>query len=187
MTKRKHVPLREPEVAVRPIPGFEGRYSVSRDGRVWSHAKTMGLSRHGGRWLRAGLNSGYKVVSLFKDEKQHMLAVHRAVALAWLPNPDNLPEVNHLNGAHGDCSAENLEWCTKSGNAEHAWRTGLNTGARKIDDAQVAALKGDLAAGMKQKHAAVKYGVTRGTVSHIVNGRVKYATRTPQQPASAPL
>jgi hypothetical protein len=130
MTKRKVIVVKEPDCEVRPVPGFEGLYSVSADGRIWSHAKTMGLSRHGGRWLIAGTNKGYLVVALFKDQKQTMMSVHRAVAMAWVPNPRNKPDVNHLDGNKGNANAQNLEWCDRSENLVHAYRTGLRRDPR---------------------------------------------------------
>lgn len=130
MTKRKIVPILQPGAEVRPIPGYEGLYAVTADGRVWSYAKSMGLSRHGGRWLRPGVTNGYPMVCLFKDQVQRMLSVHRAVALAWIPNPMGAPEVNHKDGDTGHCRAENLEWCTRSENNLHAYRTGLKQPAR---------------------------------------------------------
>jgi hypothetical protein len=51
--------------------------------------------------------------------------VHQLVALAWLPNPDCLPQINHINGVKLDNHVENLEWCTSKHNVAHALRTGL--------------------------------------------------------------
>lgn len=163
---------------LQPIPSYEGRYSVTRDGRIWSYPKRGGS--RAGLWLRPGLARGYLVVCLFDGVGGHrMQSVHRAVALAWLPNPLNLPEVNHLNGVRADPRLENLEWCTSSQNNLHAYATGLNPTARALDDQQLAALRADLASGMTQDAAAAKFGVTQATVSHIVNARVKYAAATP--------
>jgi hypothetical protein len=53
--------------------------------------------------------------------------LHRLIALAWIPNPEDKPTVNHINGKKDDPSIQNLEWCTVAENNEHAWRTGLCT------------------------------------------------------------
>ncbi len=52
--------------------------------------------------------------------------VHRLIALAFIPNPDNLPEINHIDGNPLNNSLENLEWCTHQYNMQHAWDTGLH-------------------------------------------------------------
>ena len=74
--------------------------------------------------LRYGLR-GYLTVGLIKDRKQRFFPVHKLVALAFIPNPENKPYVNHINGIKDDPRLENLEWCTASENAQHAIRTGL--------------------------------------------------------------
>lgn len=66
-------------------------------------------------------NNGYRIVGL-RDEigKRHHVTVHRLVAITFLPNPDELPDVNHKDGNKLNNSVENLEWCSKSDNARHA-------------------------------------------------------------------
>lgn len=131
MTKRKTIVTFEPDAPVRQVVGFEGLYSVTDDGRIWSHAKAMGVSRHGGRWLRPAINrSGYAFVCMTKDKARTLHRVHRVVAAAWVtdPNPTNgRRDVNHVNGAKQDNRAANLQWCTSSENNAHAWRSGLRT------------------------------------------------------------
>lgn len=100
----------------KDVVGWENSYSVSNFGRIKSKART-----------RAGKNGtesiisekikktytdedGYERVSLYEDNKTKLLGVHRIVAEAFLPNPDNLPQVNHLNSNKTDNRAENLEW-----------------------------------------------------------------------------
>jgi hypothetical protein len=53
------------------------------------------------------------------------MRVHRLVALAWIPNPHGLPEINHLDGVKANNDASNLEWCTTLENLQHARRMGL--------------------------------------------------------------
>jgi len=101
----------------KTITGFPG-YEVSDTGRVWSH-KTN-------RWLQPATNrSGYLVVSLRCDGKAWSHLVHRLVAAEWIPNPHNLPEVNHMDGTKTHNHARNLEWVTHQQNMEHAHATGL--------------------------------------------------------------
>lgn len=93
------------------MPGYEGRYQVSNLGRVRS--LTLGLKpwRH---------NMGYRAVTLFSEKGKEKKLVHRLVAEAFLPNPDQLPQVNHKNGDRADNRVENLEWCTNQENALHS-------------------------------------------------------------------
>lgn len=64
-------------------------------------------------------------MSVYVDGKQKQFYVHRLIAEAFLPNPDNLPEVNHIDGNPANNRVENLRWCTRAENAQHAFRTGL--------------------------------------------------------------
>lgn len=69
---------------------------------------------------------GYLKISLTVSRKEvYTRRRSRLVAMAWLPNPDNLPVVNHKNGIKDDDRVSNLEWCTASYNTQHGWDTGL--------------------------------------------------------------
>jgi len=68
---------------------------------------------------------GYPSVYLRRDGKPVMKSVHRLLAIAFIPNPDNLPQVNHMDGNKCNNSLDNLEWCTAAHNMQHAYRTGL--------------------------------------------------------------
>ena len=57
----------------------------------------------------------------------HKFSVHRLIAIAFLPNPTNFPEINHIDGAPLNNKLDNLEWCTHQQNMQHAWDTGLHT------------------------------------------------------------
>lgn len=71
-------------------------------------------------------SNGYKHIDLYADGKRSIKRVHRLVAEAFIPNPDNKPDVNHIDGNKLNNSVDNLEWVTKSENMQHAFRTGLN-------------------------------------------------------------
>jgi hypothetical protein len=99
-------------------------YAVSTLGQVKRIQQSYNKPR--GKLLRPALTKdGYLRVSLSKNKKHKSLLVHRLVALAYIPNPDTLPEVNHLNGIKTDNSVENLEWCTHKRNMRHAEDSGM--------------------------------------------------------------
>ena len=105
----------------KTIADFEA-YEVSDLGRVRRKEPTK---HHPGKvmlkpWFGTG---GYVHLQLYKNSKKHDRAVHRLVAIAFLPNPKGLPEVNHL-GPKSDCRATMLEWTDKLGNTIHAMKTG---------------------------------------------------------------
>ena len=107
----------------RDIAGYEGLYQVSNCGRVKSFYR-------GGRILKQSLKRGYMFVELYLNTNGKIHIVHRLVAQAFIPNPLNKLEVNHINGIKTDNRVENLEWVTRSENEQHAYDTGLAHGMR---------------------------------------------------------
>lgn len=100
------------------IDGVETHYSVSDTGEVINEAT--------GRILKQQYTKDhYKCVSIYVNSKAKLCRVHRLVAAAFIPNPENKPYVNHINGIRDDNRLENLEWCTPSENIQHAVDTGL--------------------------------------------------------------
>lgn len=117
----------------RDINGFDGLYQVSSLGRVKSLEKVIkydnGEKHLGERLLSFETDKhGYYRTLLRKRGKGYHQLVHRLVCKAFVGNPNNSPEVNHINGIKNDNRAENLEWCTRSENEQHAYNNGLAKG-----------------------------------------------------------
>lgn len=70
---------------------------------------------------------GYLCVHLYKESKMYSFLIHRLIATAFIPNPNNLPIINHIDGNALNNSISNLEWCTHQHNSKHAWDIGLQT------------------------------------------------------------
>lgn len=118
---------------IKPIVGYEGLYSVTDDGRVFSHPKANKYNpKHRGLWLKKTTdNNGYDYVSLHKNRKQIKKAVHRLVCEAFLSNPYHKPQINHKNGNKTDNRLVNLEWATAKENIRHAHKEGLSKTSEK--------------------------------------------------------
>jgi len=113
----------------KEIEGFEGRFAINRDGEILSLIRGRKRKTQCGIYERVNLQDKYG--------KKHTVSVHRLIANAFIPNPQNKPEVNHINGNKLDNNIENLEWVTRSENAQHAVDTGLMSG-QKNDSKSIA-------------------------------------------------
>jgi len=175
---------------MKDIPGYEGRYAVTRDGRVWSHKKETPVGKNGGvrldgdRWLTLTVGNrgkGYHRIALVNAEgKRKMWLVHRLVAMTYIPNPNSLPFINHINGVTTDNRVENLEWCDAQGNSVHAYGNGwvklpnqkgaLNSQA-KVTEKDVQIIRRLSKQGYRGTHISKELGVCRSTVNDIINYR----------------
>ena len=96
----------------RDIKGYEGRYQISSLGRVYSFYKKdiLKLAKHTG---------GYLQIGLYKDGKSKTLTVHKLVAEAFIPNPNNYKEINHKDENKQSNCVDNLEWCDRKYNLNY--------------------------------------------------------------------
>lgn len=113
---------------MKPIAHFENRYKISPNGEVLNLANNTPLTpiQH---------DNGYFVVGLADGVGGHkIVSIHRLVALHYIPNPYEYPQVNHVDGDKANNHKDNLEWSTPLGNIQHALRTGLRKGYMSADD-----------------------------------------------------
>ena len=115
----------------KSIPGYEGLYEVSSYGRVKSleisYIKKNGIMDHKPEIILSPKNNGtgYFMVCLYKNKTHKYYLIHRLVALTFLPNPDNLPCVNHKDEDKTNNKVDNLEWC------DHKYNSNYNGGLKK--------------------------------------------------------
>jgi hypothetical protein len=97
-------------------------YYVTSTGKVWSDKTKRYFDLHGPHYYN---------ILLRCNNKSRGVLIHRLVAEAFIPNPNNFPSVNHIDGNKKNNDVSNLEWCTSSWNAEHAYKIGLNKSCKK--------------------------------------------------------
>ena len=126
----------------KDIKGYDGIYQVSDKGQVRTvpgKATVRMINGHENvrHWKARTLKQktdkgGYKRVALWSQGKPKTILVHRLVCAAFHPNPDNLPDVNHIDGNPSNNAAENLEWITPRDNLMHAYEHKLNKAAMPV-------------------------------------------------------
>ena len=97
---------------MKDIPNYEGLYAATEDGHIWSYKSK--------KFLKEETNNGYKRVSLFKDGAYKHYRVHRLIAETFIPNPNGLPQVNHIDEDRSNNCVNNLEWCTQQYNNDYS-------------------------------------------------------------------
>lgn len=148
------------------IDGFTN-HTITRGGAV-INTKTGTVKKP---WL--GKN-GYLYVDLHENGKAHKIALHRLLAVQYIPNPDNKRTVNHKDGIKTHNELENLEWATDSENIAHAHRTGLNKGSGKHDKTFYENLIPKVLAGASLQSLLGEVGVSHGQLSvHLRNAAVR--------------
>lgn len=101
---------------MRDIPGYEGLYAATEDGKIFSYKKKSFIDPH------SYTHNGYKQIQLWKNGKATNYKWHRLIAMTFIPNPNNLPQVNHVDENKDNNRVENLEWCTQEHNINHGTR-----------------------------------------------------------------
>jgi hypothetical protein len=167
----------------RPVEilGFEDFYEVSNLGQVRSVDRIcVGLGTkprfNGGRVLRPSRHPlGYVQINLWRDGKSKSIHAHRLVAMSFIPNPANLPMVNHIDGRKANNVWTNLEWVDDHANKQHAINVGRITHYQKLlSPEEVVAIR-HLGGTMTQAEIAKLFGVTQTNVSLILLGRTHKA------------
>lgn len=110
----------------KSIEGYDDKYLISNFGEVKSLIDNCGNARELIKTKRIA-NNGYHYVNLWNKSKMKSIKIHRLVANAFIPNPEDKPQVNHKDGNKKNNHIDNLEWVTGSENVMHALKTGLKS------------------------------------------------------------
>ena len=147
-----------------PVNGYEGLYEVSNMGRVRSKYCVLKLQKS---------NFGYNKIQLHKNKKVKHFFVHRLVTNAFIPNPKNKTQVNHIDSNKLTNHVSNLEWCTPQENTIHAVKSktfciGKRNKATKLKEKEVLKIRQLFSAGLSQTKIASLYNVTQPNISAII-------------------
>ena len=163
----------------KDVEGWEGQYQVSNFGNIRSLDKSV-KTWYGSRVCKGKIllpfksKWGYLIATFSNKQKHQKYSVHQLVAKAFIPNPQNKPDVNHINGIKTDNRLENLEWATKQENIGHSWNTGLITIDQmpygqshhnsKLTEQDVREIR---ASAEKKTELAKRFNVTTSTIYYI--------------------
>lgn len=167
----------------RDIPGYGNLYQVSNTGAIKSLERRIIFKNGRGKLHKERILSPgkdrygyYQVVLCRNTYDQRTIKVHRLVAISFIENPENLPQVNHLDGNKENNNSNNLEWSSGSGNHRHATEKGLKAkgdkhGKSKLTDNEVRTIKRAFKRKGKkftQAELARKFGVSPSQINSIL-------------------
>lgn len=170
----------------KEVVGYSGLYEVSNIGRVRSldrKAYRKGKSKSGfmvtikGKILKNKLNHGYHHIHLYTGGKYRTKKVHRLVAKAFIPNPEDKPNVNHIDLDRTNNKVDNLEWCTQQENIDHSIKLGSydlfdNNVFAKLKNEQVLQIVQLLdTSNMIYTDIAIRFNISVQSIEGIDSGR----------------
>ena len=129
---------------MKPIKGFEGLYAVNEDGRIYSYISCKYMNPYTDSY-------GYFTVTLRKNKVSYWCKVHRIIAVAYIPNPDNKPFVDHINQNKSDNSIDNLRWVSIMENNQNVSVYKTN----KLKEQYIC-----------KDHNSFKFKITRNNITH---------------------
>jgi len=120
---------------IKPLPGYEKEYGVSPDGKVYSFNYRGSIGKIKELHQSSLFDKRRKNTTMYKRTKirSNVIAIHRLVAITFIPNPNKYPEVNHKDGIKHNNNVNNLEWCTTKQNNKHAVVNGLDLHCKGSD------------------------------------------------------
>lgn len=168
---------------IKDIPGYEGIYSVSTTGTIFSYPKKWKcgintIRKHDGIVRKQTMDSrGYLQVDLRKNKKAHRWLVHHLVAMTFIPR-NGKECVNHKNGIKTNNDVSNLEWTSFKDNIIHAVRNGLRVGpigekhwGSRLKEKDILKIRSLFANGKKVKDISNIFGVSDSCIKHVINKR----------------
>lgn len=145
---------------MKDVAGYEGLYAITENGEVWSYQSN--------KFLKGEINrSGYIYVMLYKGRTRRAYRIHRLVAEAYIPNPKNLPQVNHKDENKTNNNVSNLEWCTNKYNINYGTH---NQRMKESKHKSVICIEtGKVFQSITE--ASIETGILKQSISHCCKGR----------------
>ena len=154
----------------KDIIGYENLYQINELGQI--------KNKNGKIKSQNVINSGYLVVDLYKNNVRHTLLVHRLVAQTFVPNPDNLEIINHIDGDKTNNNSSNLEWCDYTTNLNHARNNNLRPKEWQYQGSltkeEVLEIPKLVEWGLSKIEIARVLKVNVGIIKHIFNGKTYF-------------
>jgi hypothetical protein len=162
----------------KDVVGWEGWYEISSEGRIRSVSRTVNTKKENGSRIEIGkilkpwkTPKGYLQIGLVKNNCEKRYSLHRLVAIAFHPNPENKPQVNHKNGIKTDCRAINLEWTTAKENIRHSIESGLSNKRQKLTNEQILEIRNRPRKYGDMNKMAIEFNTHASNISAIISGR----------------